>query len=34
MSQNAAKFVRKSLSEYPGDRVGGLDVALEKAKVS
>jgi pyruvate dehydrogenase (quinone) len=40
MSQNVAEFVWKRLSEwglsrvygYPGDGVGGLDVALEKAK--
>jgi pyruvate dehydrogenase (quinone) len=40
MSQNVAAFVWKRLSEwglarvygYPGDGVGGLDVALEKAK--
>ncbi len=42
MSQNVAEFVWKRLSEwglsrvygYPGDGVGGLDVALEKAKDS
>ena len=40
MSQNVAEFVWKRLNEwglsrvygYPGDGVGGLDVALEKAK--
>ncbi len=40
MSQNVAEFVWKRLTEwglsrvygYPGDGVGGLDVALEKAK--
>ena len=40
MSQNVAEFVWQRLSEwglsrvygYPGDGVGGLDVALEKAK--
>ncbi|MBW4092295.1 MAG: thiamine pyrophosphate-requiring protein [Proteobacteria bacterium] len=40
MAQNVAEFVWKRLSEwglsrvygYPGDGVGGLDVALEKAK--
>ena len=40
MSQNVSEFVWKRLSEwglsrvygYPGDGVGGLDVALEKAK--
>jgi pyruvate dehydrogenase (quinone) len=40
MSQNVAQFVWKRLSEwglsrvygYPGDGVGGLDLALEKAK--
>ncbi|HZV92643.1 MAG TPA: thiamine pyrophosphate-requiring protein, partial [Caldimonas sp.] len=40
MSQNVAEFVWKRLSEwglsrvygYPGDGVGGLDVALEKAR--
>ena len=40
MSQNVAEFVWKRLSEwglsrvygYPGDGVGGLDVALQKAK--
>jgi pyruvate dehydrogenase (quinone) len=40
MSQNVAEFVWKRLSDwglsrvygYPGDGVGGLDVALEKAK--
>ncbi|MHB1245389.1 MAG: thiamine pyrophosphate-binding protein [Sulfuriferula sp.] len=40
MSQNVAEFVWKRLSVwglsrvygYPGDGVGGLDVALEKAK--
>jgi len=40
MSQNVAEFVWRRLSEwglsrvygYPGDGVGGLDVALEKAK--
>ena len=40
MSQNVAEFIWKRLSEwglshvygYPGDGVGGLDVALEKAK--
>ena len=41
MSQNVAEFVWKRLSPngacrgcigYPGDGVGGLDVALEKAK--
>ncbi len=40
MSQNVAEFVWKRLSEwglsrvygYPGDGVGGLDVAIEKAK--
>jgi len=40
MSQNVAEFVWKRLSKwglsrvygYPGDGVGGLDVALEKAK--
>ncbi|MEO8937352.1 MAG: thiamine pyrophosphate-requiring protein [Burkholderiaceae bacterium] len=42
MSQNVAEFVWKRLSQwglsrvygYPGDGVGGLDVALEKAKDS
>src|SRR5665213_3706396 len=40
MSQNVSEFVWKRLSEwglkrvfgYPGDGVGGLDIALEKAK--
>ncbi len=40
MSQNVSEFVWHRLSEwglsrvygYPGDGVGGLDVALEKAK--
>jgi pyruvate dehydrogenase (quinone) len=40
MTQNVSEFVWKRLSEwglsrvfgYPGDGVGGLDVALEKAK--
>ena len=40
MSQNVSEYVWKRLSEwglsrvygYPGDGVGGLDVALEKAK--
>jgi thiamine pyrophosphate-dependent acetolactate synthase large subunit-like protein len=40
MAQNVSEFVWKRLSEwgisrvygYPGDGVGGLDVALERAK--
>ena len=40
MSQNVAKFVLKRLAEwglsriygYPGDGIGGLDIAIEKAK--